>query len=226
MSAEPNATQTALVTRPFLILGATAARLLRGRRRRAAGRRAVRDRSARDRCAGAGIAYRRIRGRGTGPAPGRRLGRGPIRPPPAAAGRGAAVRSAALAVHLVVDSLLLFIVARALLGIAEAFFFVAVFAAGADLAPEERRGEAMNFAVAVAVRRAGDRAVPSARSSCGRAGSTAVWLVSLRLTGVAAGLSLTVVPETSPTVPASATDRRTPPRSPLIHPAGHLARAS
>ena len=58
---------------------------------------------------------------------------------------GALMSCGALVVHVFVDSLTLFIVARALLGIAEAFFFVAVFAAGADLSPETRRGEALNL---------------------------------------------------------------------------------
>src|SRR5215207_9599634 len=52
----------------------------------------------------------------------------------------------ALLFHLVASSLPLFIVARSLLGIAEAFFFVAAVAAVSDLAPPERRGEAINYA--------------------------------------------------------------------------------
>ena len=40
----------------------------------------------------------------------------------------------------------LFVVARSLLGIGEAFFFVAAVAAVSDLAPPERRGEAINIA--------------------------------------------------------------------------------
>ena len=46
--------------------------------------------------------------------------------------------------HLVVTTLPLFIVARALFGVGEAFFFVSAVAAISDLAPPERRGEAIN----------------------------------------------------------------------------------
>ena len=59
---------------------------------------------------------------------------------------GALLSFAALALHLVVDSLPLFVVARAMLGAAEAFFFVAMLAAASDLAPPGRSGEAFNLA--------------------------------------------------------------------------------
>ena len=39
----------------------------------------------------------------------------------------------------------MFIVARALLGAGEGFFFVASLAAASDIAPEARRGEAISF---------------------------------------------------------------------------------
>lgn len=128
---------------------------------------------------------------------------------------GALMSVGALAFHLVVDSLLLFIVARALLGVAEAFFFVAVFAAGADLAPDARRGEALNFlSLSLYV---GLGIGPAIGELVLRAGGFAsVWIVALVLTAIAAGLA-TLVPETSPTVlkrpPGGA------PRSRLIHPA-------
>lgn len=128
---------------------------------------------------------------------------------------GALMSVGALAFHLVVDSLALFIVARALLGIAEAFFFVAVFAAGADLAPDTRRGEALNFlSLSLYV---GLGIGPAIGELVLRAGGfPSVWLVALALTAAAAGLSL-VVPETSPTVlkPEEAGDRR----ARLFHPA-------
>lgn len=128
---------------------------------------------------------------------------------------GALMSVGALAFHLVVDSLLLFIVARALLGVAEAFFFVAVFAAGADLAPDARRGEALNFlSLSLYV---GLGIGPAIGELVLRAGGFAtVWIVALVLTAIAAGLA-TLVPETSPTVlkrqPGGA------PRSRFIHPA-------
>lgn len=128
---------------------------------------------------------------------------------------GALLSVAALAFHLVVDSLVLFIVARALLGMAEAFFFVAVFAAGADLAPEARRGEALNLlSLSLYVGLAAGPAIGELVLRAG--GFSAVWLVSLGLTVVATGLS-TLVPETSPTIlrPGSGDA----PRARLIHPA-------
>jgi predicted MFS family arabinose efflux permease len=113
-----------------------------------------------------------------------------------------------------VDSLALFIVARALLGIAEAFFFVAVFAAGADLAPETRRGEALNILslslyVGLGIGPAVGEIVQ--RTS----GFDAVWIVALGLTIVAA-VSSWFVPETSPTILKRGEE---PTRSRLIHPA-------
>jgi MFS family permease len=128
---------------------------------------------------------------------------------------GALMSVAALGFHLVVDSLALFVVARALLGVAEAFFFVAVFAAGADLAPPDRRGEALNFlSLSLYV---GLGIGPAIGESVLRAGGFAsVWWVALALTGVAAGLAR-LVPETSPTVLQPRDGDR--PRSPLIHPA-------
>jgi MFS family permease len=127
---------------------------------------------------------------------------------------GALLSVAALAFHLIVTSLALFIVARALLGIAEAFFFVAVFAAGADLAPESRRGEALNLlSLSLYV---GLGIGPAIGEVVHRvSGFQAVWLVALALTVVAAGLSR-LVPETSPTVLKAGAEA---PRSRLFHPA-------
>jgi predicted MFS family arabinose efflux permease len=50
-----------------------------------------------------------------------------------------------LAAHAVVTDLAMLVGLRLLLGVAEAFFFVAGFAAVADLAPEGRTGEAISF---------------------------------------------------------------------------------
>lgn len=111
---------------------------------------------------------------------------------------GATISVGALAFHLMVDSLAMFVVARAILGIAEAFFFVAVIAAGADLAPSERRGEALNLLslsvyVGIGVGPAIGELVLQA------AGFSAVWLVALVLTVGAAAMAR-LVPETSPTI--------------------------
>jgi MFS family permease len=58
---------------------------------------------------------------------------------------GAAVSVVALVLHLAASSLGLLVVARALFGVGEAFFFVAALAAASDLAPPDRRGEAISF---------------------------------------------------------------------------------
>lgn len=58
---------------------------------------------------------------------------------------GALLCAVVLAMHAVTTSLLLMIVLRLLLGVAEAFFFVAGFAALADMAPPGRTGEALSF---------------------------------------------------------------------------------
>ena len=58
---------------------------------------------------------------------------------------GALAYAAILAVHALVDSLPMLVGLRLLLGAAEAFFFVAGFAAVADLAPPGRTGEALSF---------------------------------------------------------------------------------
>ena len=58
---------------------------------------------------------------------------------------GAAISIVALLLHLGAGSLGLLVVARALFGVGEAFFFVAALAAASDLAPPDRRGEALSF---------------------------------------------------------------------------------
>jgi MFS family permease len=58
---------------------------------------------------------------------------------------GALLCAVALAAHAVTTSLAVLIGLRLVLGVAEAFFFVAAFAALADLAPPGRAGEALSF---------------------------------------------------------------------------------
>ena len=58
---------------------------------------------------------------------------------------GSIITVAALALHLLATDLPVFIVARCLLGAGEGFFFVSALAAASDIAPEERRGEAISF---------------------------------------------------------------------------------
>jgi len=126
----------------------------------------------------------------------------------------------ALLFHLVATTLPLFVVARSLLGIAEAFFFVAVVAAVSDLAPPERRGEAINVgSLAVYLGLAFGPFL--GETILGLAGFDAVWLAAAAMAGIATGLTL-LVPETAPgAIRQRATGER-PPRTPLIHPAGFL----
>jgi predicted MFS family arabinose efflux permease len=58
---------------------------------------------------------------------------------------GALACAVVLGAHAFVDSLAVLVGLRLLLGVAEAFFFVAGFAAVADLAPPGRAGEALSF---------------------------------------------------------------------------------
>ncbi|WP_139417142.1 MFS transporter [Agromyces laixinhei] len=58
---------------------------------------------------------------------------------------GAVIAAVSLGLTAVADDLITVIVLRLLAGVAEAAFFVAVFAALADLAPEERLGEALSY---------------------------------------------------------------------------------
>jgi len=126
----------------------------------------------------------------------------------------------ALLFHLMVTTLPLFVVARSLLGIAEAFFFVAVVAAVSDLAPPERRGEAINIgSLAVYLGLAFGPFVGETILAWG--GFAAVWLVAAATAGVATGLTL-LVPETAPGALRQRATGERPPRTPLIHPAGFL----
>jgi MFS family permease len=128
---------------------------------------------------------------------------------------GAVLTVVALGLHLVVDTLALFIVARSVLGIGEAFFFVALLAAGADIAPPTRRGEALNLLslslyLGLAVGPFMGEAI------VGAMGFGAVWVAALLLAVVATGLSV-LVPETSPTILAPRAGPRS--RARLVHPA-------
>ena len=126
----------------------------------------------------------------------------------------------ALLFHLVATTLPLFVVARSLLGIAEAFFFVAVVAAVSDLAPPERRGEAINVgSLAVYLGLAFGPFL--GETILGMAGFDTVWLAAAAMAGIATGLTL-LVPETAPGALRHRATGERPPRTPLIHPAGFL----
>ena len=126
----------------------------------------------------------------------------------------------ALLFHLVVTTLPLFVVARSLLGIAEAFFFVAVIAAVSDLAPPERRGEAINIgSLAVYLGLAIGPFLGETILALG--GFNVVWLVAAAMAGIATAVTL-LVPETAPGALRQRATGERPPRTPLIHPAGFL----
>ena len=131
---------------------------------------------------------------------------------------GSLVTIVGLLLHVVAADLLVFTIARCALGAGEAFFFVAALAAASDIAPEERRGEALSYLslslyLGIAIG-------PPVAEWVFRMGSyTAVWIVAAVVAGVAVVLSL-LVPESAP---LATTDR--PQRSVrriLIHPAGVL----
>jgi MFS family permease len=131
---------------------------------------------------------------------------------------GALLSIAALGLHLFVDSLPMFVVARAMLGAAEAFFFVSLLAAASDLAPPGRNGEAFNLA-SLALYIGLALGPPIGETVLDASGFDAVWIVAAGLTVVAAILSL-AVPETAPAVLAAAAGETKRVRARLFHPAG------
>jgi MFS family permease len=131
---------------------------------------------------------------------------------------GGGITILALAAHLLADTLAAFILVRSLLGIGEAFFFVAALAAIADLAPPERRGEAINLGslsvyLGLAIGPFVGETVLSA------AGFDAAWIAATAIALVATLLSA-LVPETAPAVLAAAAGGGPRPRARLFHPAG------
>jgi MFS family permease len=149
---------------------------------------------------------------------------------------GTLLTAAALALHLVASDLAVFVVARGMLGAGEGFFLVASLAAASDIAPEERRGEAISFFTLTLY--VGLAIGPPIAELLFAAGSyQAVWLGALGVAAVAIALTF-LVPESAPAIrhagpagteadagaarpdgasPDAATDR---PRTRLIHPAG------
>lgn len=119
---------------------------------------------------------------------------------------GSAITIAALLLHLVATNLAVFTLARAGLGIGEGFFFVAALAAGSDLAPPSRRGEALSF-LSLSLYMGVVIGPFVGEVVLDQGGFTAVWLVSAIVAGVA--LILTVlVPETAPSKLAATADGR------------------
>jgi MFS family permease len=132
---------------------------------------------------------------------------------------GSLLAVAALALHLVANDLVTFIAARALLGAGEGFFLVAALAAASDIAPEERRGEALSF-LSLSLYLGLAIGPPVAAWLFNGEAYAVVWLVAMVIAGLAAGLSL-AVPESAPAVlERTAHGGEVRPRAPLIHPAG------
>ncbi|HEX7222737.1 MAG TPA: MFS transporter [Candidatus Limnocylindrales bacterium] len=132
---------------------------------------------------------------------------------------GSLLAVAALALHLVANELATFIAARALLGAGEGFFLVAALAAASDIAPEERRGEALSF-LSLSLYLGLAIGPPVAAWLFSGESYAVVWLVAMAIAALAAALSF-IVPESAPAVLERAEHggaQRA--RAPLIHPAG------
>lgn len=131
---------------------------------------------------------------------------------------GSLVTVAALLLHVVAADLLVFTIARCALGAGEAFFFVAALAAASDIAPEDRRGEAISYLslslyLGIAI------GPPVAEWIFAAGSYVAVWIAATAVAGAAVVLSL-FVPESAPAVSDEAARRSVKGR--LFHPAGVL----
>ncbi|HEX5014895.1 MAG TPA: MFS transporter [Candidatus Limnocylindrales bacterium] len=129
---------------------------------------------------------------------------------------GTLLTAGSLAIHLVASDLLVFVIARGMLGAGEGFFLVASLAAASDIAPEERRGEAISFFtltlyVGLAI------GPPIAEVLFGYGSYHLVWLAALSVAAVAIVLTL-FVPESAPALRQR--DREESGGGRLIHPAG------
>jgi MFS family permease len=128
---------------------------------------------------------------------------------------GAALTVLGLLLHLVAANTAILVVARSLLGAGEGFFLVAALAAASDLAPPERRGEALSFFslslyLGIAIGPLIGEGV------LGDGDFNLVWLVTAGIAFASLVLSL-LVPESAPMAVSRSTHRGRPP---LIHPAG------
>lgn len=108
---------------------------------------------------------------------------------------GAGLFALSVVGYLVATSIPLLVAMRLLTGAGEALFFVGALSASADLAPPERRGEAMSFAsLALYV---GLGAGPFiGEGVIARSGFGAAWLVAIALALIAVGISLRLPPMT------------------------------
>jgi MFS family permease len=146
---------------------------------------------------------------------------------------GSVITIGALALHLVATNLAIFTLARAGLGIGEGFFFVAALAAGSDLAPASRRGEALSF-LSLSLYMGVVIGPFVGEIVLDQGGFDAVWLVAAIVAGLALLLTL-LVPETAPSRlrsavgepptaldPSASDDRAVGSRARLFHPKGIL----
>jgi MFS family permease len=126
---------------------------------------------------------------------------------------GASLAAVVLLLHTITDDLIVLVALRMLLGVAEAFYFVAGFAALADLAPPSRVGEALSFnSLALYLGIAIGPVVGEALIDQG--GFGAAWLGGFGLLLIAVALAMRV-PETAPAMTMAMA--RTAPPAPLIH---------
>lgn len=124
---------------------------------------------------------------------------------------GAAVTVLALVLHVAASSLGLLVIARALFGVGEAFFFVAALAAASDLAPADRRGEAISYlSLSLYLGLAIGPLIGEAVLGVGSYG--AVWLIAAGIAAVSLVLAW-LTPETAPAA-------RWGERARFFHPAG------
>ncbi len=127
---------------------------------------------------------------------------------------GAVLYAVLVTGHLLVDGVVALVVLRLLLGVAEALYFVAGFAALADLAPPGRAGEALSLnSLALYVGIAVGPLVGQGLLDLG--GYTAAWLGAATLSAAAVGLAAKV-PETL------APQAEDAPPTPLVHRAALL----
>ena len=124
---------------------------------------------------------------------------------------GAVLQVVAATGHLAADSLLLLVVMRLLLGASEAVFFVGGLAAATDLAPEERRGEAVSL-ISTALYLGIAIGPLLAEWLYGLGGYSWVWLAAAAISLAAVGLGV-LAPETLP----PGERRRTEVAAPLLH---------
>jgi predicted MFS family arabinose efflux permease len=127
---------------------------------------------------------------------------------------GSAMLTAALLLHVVAVNLPIFIAARLLMGVAEAFVFVAAFAAAADLAPDGRRGEALSYFSLTLYLGIGI-GPPIGETILGGWGFNAVWVTAAGI-AVLSGLLALGVPDTRATAGGEPEPMR------LLHPRGLL----